>query len=556
MAEGKLFNADLWEQIEQQPHIIKLREGLRLKQEALQSTTADSSAAASSSSASLTPAGLLAQQAGQVDQSTSEAVSSASTASSSSFVLLNDKKKAKRARQKAARDLEKAQAAEAQAKANEVPLEVAQDCFLDTAMTRLVLCKPGVPNNKKNADVTGTGTFDGLPGGGEEEGSSTEGKNKGKNGGLGLVNCKNVGKEEGWCESEMPVKWSKMFSEKKTAECIDADDHDPVKKFWEYTCVKCYAMEHSMPLAVAKLEFLKTNSGRRNSLDRVHHFTFALMNAKARYPGMSASGLREISFETMTDLFVPLAAFTIRKIEQMERIKSVTEEERLLAEQLLATSNPIEQAELFLKLEALDWSVPDLAFQTHGKDEQQKFIFASSYSDEWVALPADPKTGEIRSAVRSWYICLSNDCRTLICSKDWDRFNKNDPMATGQRWYCTCCGARYKTAWGQVVEVMHDGDSLFFRAEIPEHQFEDIRAMSYESTLNPATPMDLFTQVPTAKPSCFDEIMRKMDKEGHFKMLIDPKTLPQWSWHQIYNFAGAQIVPSRLQLKTAQNALL
>jgi hypothetical protein len=107
-----------------------------------------------------------------------------------------------------------------------------------------------------------------------------------------------------------------------------------------------------------------------------------------------------------------------------------------------------------------------------------------------------------------------------------------------------------------VVEVMHDGDSLFFRAEIPEHQFEDIRALSYESTLNPATPMDLFTQVPTAKPSCFDEIMRKMDKEGHFKMLIDPKTLPQWSWHQIYNFAGAQIVPSRLQLNTAHNAQL
>ena len=280
-----------------------------------------------------------------------------------------------------------------------------------------------------------------------------------------------------------------------------------------------------------------------------------MMNARSRYQGMSARGLREISFATMTDLFVPLATFTIQKMKQMERIKSVSEEERLLAEQLLASTNPIEQAELLLKLEALDWSVPDLAFQTHGEEEQQKFIFASTYSDEWVALPADLNTGVIRSAVRSWYICKSNDCRILICSNDWGRYNTNDPMATGQRWYCLC-GAKYKTAWGQVVEMMHDGDSLFFRATIPEHVFEDIRAMSYESTLKPATPMDLFHQVPTAKPSCPEDIMRKMDKKGHFRMLIDPKTLPLWSWHQIYTFAGAQSEPSQLQQTRLQNALL
>jgi hypothetical protein len=81
---------------------------------------------------------------------------------------------------------------------------------------------------------------------------------------------------------------------------------------------------------------------------------------------------------------------------------------------------------------------------------------ASTYCDEWLTLPPDPVTGRVKGAVRSWYLCGPNGCSTLICSKDWDRFNQSNPLATGQRWYCKC-GARFMTRWGQVVEVQHHG---------------------------------------------------------------------------------------------------
>ena len=75
-----------------------------------------------------------------------------------------------------------------------------------------------------------------------------------------------------------------------------------------------------------------------------------------------------------------------------------------------------------------------IAFADKGL-EKQRFVNAADYSDEWA------------EGFRAWYICRANQgegwgsFNTFISSKHWDRF-RDDPMATGQRWYCGNCGAR------------------------------------------------------------------------------------------------------------------
>ena len=57
-------------------------------------------------------------------------------------------------------------------------------------------------------------------------------------------------------------------------------------------------------------------------------------------------------------------------------------------------------------------------------------------------------------------------CNAVSESQLWDRL-KDQPEASGQRWYCTCCEARYRTKFGVVVETVMKGESAYFHAELP-----------------------------------------------------------------------------------------
>ena len=147
----------------------------------------------------------------------------------------------------------------------------------------------------------------------------------------------------------------------------------------------------------------------------------------------------------------------------MRSLKEVLEH-KWLAMMLRDATDPNTVIELVTEMEKLDYDVPCLAFSSKGK-LQNKFIMATTYSDEWTVLK-DKRGNEI-GAVRSWYVCCSggasNQCNTLILSKDWGRM-KQDPLATGQRWYCKVCFARYAHKFGQVVEVSYKDQVFYFWA--------------------------------------------------------------------------------------------
>ena len=91
---------------------------------------------------------------------------------------------------------------------------------------------------------------------------------------------------------------------------------------------------------------------------------------------------------------------------------------------------------------------------------------AADYTDEWFMMG----DGESRVGVRVYYICNRQvgyeRCNTLTISSGWFR-KHSDPLAYGQKWYCTICRARYKTTQGVLVLFTHNGVESYVRAAIP-----------------------------------------------------------------------------------------
>ena len=80
------------------------------------------------------------------------------------------------------------------------------------------------------------------------------------------------------------------------------------------------------------------------------------------------------------------------------------------------------------------------------------------------------------------YVCMANvpECCTMIRSAEWDRRFPNKD-AVPQRWYCLC-GARCKTKFGVIVEIVIAGKSHWVRATVPEMEMEDAKFMMLYNT--------------------------------------------------------------------------
>jgi hypothetical protein len=180
--------------------------------------------------------------------------------------------------------------------------------------------------------------------------------------------------------------------------------------------------------------------------------------------------------------------------------------------------------------------------------DRMRFLQGVQYPDEWGCNMN--KQGDVTCAFRSFYICLAGGvypCCTVIPSKTWETFHK-DPLATRQRWYCICCGARYQTKFGMIVELEVHGNFYYVKADIPPENLEDLRAMWLEENKKPIDPEDLFAKLNLVTPHR-SEILRQITQEDVMagaKTKFDQnaykitpsayKTLPHFEWQQIMNF--------------------
>ena len=126
-------------------------------------------------------------------------------------------------------------------------------------------------------------------------------------------------------------------------------------------------------------------------------------------------------------------------------------------------------------------------------------VRAADYADEWFHVQG--AKGPV--ALRVFYVCRrkcgwEERCATLIVSSRWNR-KHDDPLATRQRWYCTVCQAAYKTESGTLVQMVHEGNTWYCRAECPDHNFKLIKATSVQREHDhAATPEALLNAIPEA----------------------------------------------------------
>ena len=157
---------------------------------------------------------------------------------------------------------------------------------------------------------------------------------------------------------------------------------------------------------------------------------------------------------------------------------------------------------------------------------------AADYTDEWSMVGE----GEHRTGVRVFYVCdrpVGYDrCPTVIVSSRWQR-RWEDPLQTKQRWFCTVCGAKYKTTNGVLVQFTQHGRESYARASIPPTHLQMVKCASVQRTHDLAvTPESLLQAIPEAAIADTDVIRPHPDKAGTYIFDRDLfEKIPHMNWH-------------------------
>ena len=93
-----------------------------------------------------------------------------------------------------------------------------------------------------------------------------------------------------------------------------------------------------------------------------------------------------------------------------------------------------------------------------------------------------------------------------------------------------------------IVEIRR-GDKIYYcRGDVPDQIKHDILALKYQAKLGKdITPAELYARIPIVKPTKTELVFLVNEENGIYKLksFDDFNSFPEWSWDQIYNFAGA-----------------
>ena len=145
-------------------------------------------------------------------------------------------------------------------------------------------------------------------------------------------------------------------------------------------------------------------------------------------------------------------------------------------------------------------NVPEAA-----KMDPNRWWRAGQYSDQVIV----DSTGT--GAFDFWFICKGKNswrelCWTVISAGNWNR-KYEDPLATGQVWYCPICGCKYSTSWGTLVEWRIGGTAYICLATYPPLSIENLKAgmamtgFQAPEWIMPSSPEELLDKIPMATPT-------------------------------------------------------
>ena len=248
---------------------------------------------------------------------------------------------------------------------------------------------------------------------------------------------------------------------------------------------------------------------------------------------------------TLEQIFSP--AIDLLRIKDGDEKKAIEHTMRL--RQWLAgdTSNFEEGLELEEALEEASYSTRAFSnFDNPGAMQR-----AADYSDRWF-------TSE-EGIFNAYYICRAGGCQpcnTVIQAQAWDRF-KEDPAASGQRWYCHC-HAKYKTSWGVLIEIFRDDVACYCLANLPPESMFDVKGMLIQEKFKHVkNARELYDAIPRISPlakNAFDPIP---GRPGMWKLLAmkDLDERPKFDWNQLYNLEKTKapmVEDSRMQVESLE----
>jgi hypothetical protein len=328
----------------------------------------------------------------------------------------------------------------------------------------------------------------------------------------------------------------------------DTEDEDSVI-VW-YFCVACVAVERGVKEPEA-LGWIRAN---RQDLKKKMERTAEWERAKANPPtsfefaDSSKAQKRVIMRRQVVDIFRPAAKAVILKQAQMVERAEHGALHKQLCEELKAERD---LAKIEILLEKIDdaedsfvAACQPLAFSDRAKsrDELFRWQMAADYADGWTEVKSS--SGRLIGGFSAFYICRAGPadgkCNTFILNKEWAR-RHTDILATGQRWKCRCCGAKYWTKFGMVVEVrLVGGGASLSLAPCTDGDDKDFHALILQ---------DLHDLIPTVVPQESAFLRKAVAADfwngeatgfGVYKLInFDILwSLPKWDWKNIANFCS------------------
>jgi hypothetical protein len=318
-------------------------------------------------------------------------------------------------------------------------------------------------------------------------------------------------------------------------------EKDPNYNKYTHVCVDCFAANEGLEIGVAERIIKAPRSDKH--IQRSERWEYAKANVQEFFHMDEVSGesgnMKKVrvraavcvAMSEMKAFFAPmLNILTLKAMDENLALQAAKNYQAWLKE------NPgADDAERGIMVDrGLDAAMNKWrAFHTK-EEKQTAFCLAADYADEWF--------GSIDQKLRVYYVCKSGGevypCNTLISSKMWRKLH-DDPMATGQRWYCLECNAKYLTRFGVVIELLMGDDKLrYCQAELPPQGIMDAKFMSVEGMSGQVqTPQELYNKLKTVSPLAHVSTIAQTKNEGHYKFVgeMTMGSLPKMEWEQLFN---------------------
>ena len=371
-----------------------------------------------------------------------------------------------------------------------------------------------------------------------------------------LRTCRECGAKDHWRkmkESFMEALEGDAPKRKDTvAERADVLDGKQ-KQWYEHTCETCWALHLGVTVEEARRDIKGVR--HEKGLARAKAYKEARGNVQQEFEFLGTDtvdpeqpmGKRKLlrairrkvnmKIATLADLFVPILSILKAKAEDENAALAAAGKftDWLNALPLPGSAAIDEERGARLEADFAAASYKTRAFADRG-DDAAAFYRAADYTDEWF--------NEGGKAFRTYYVCLAGGtvytCGHAIASDVWDRLH-NDAVATGQRWYCPVCNARYRAGWGVLCEIVHPERSLYCLADVPPHSLADAKRMAVERCFAKArTPQELLEMLPRAKPFDNGVFLKPLaTRDGVYKFDVPLfRSIERFPWMQLYNLSG------------------